>query len=534
MPSVETFLACVFMGKLKKIYGAGPLEQQYEPSTIEYYSERCINSFYVIWKLGIYTSPVIVGFLYQRGYFEPEGISILTKLVTTAGIIVVMSLCLRGIGRANNSTYIRFLSTVKNAEKNMTPATKQQLMKYDFDFKSWPVEFRCTKDASEMGQQIPKKATYKNLINWAWQIPYKVIAYLAIHTFGIRLIYPGTLGFLQMLLEQSLLQGRAKLVEHFRAERFKIHTADNNYLDTMFVDKRKNAPNGNTLVICCEGNAGFYEIGIMTTPIEAGYSVLGWNHPGFASSTGRPYPSQEQNAIHAVMQFAEQKLGFKREEIILFGWSIGGYTASWAAMNYPDIKGLILDATFDDVLPLALNTMPAWLDTIVKLAIKEHVDLNIVDQVIQYSGPLLLIRRTDDEVICTRPGDISSNRINNLLMKMLRYRYPCIYDEARIQLLNDYLALTSPTFQENFLQRYGIDDGVCHSSLQSYISEYSKSYPMSIGEDWKEADKSQMALFLVKKYMVDFKGTHCINMPLHLFQTPWDVAVENDFVFMNK
>lgn len=38
-------------------------------------------------------------------------------------------------------------------------------------------------------------------------------------------------------------------------------------------------------VVCCEGNAGFYEYGIATTPIEAGFSVLGWNHPGFAGST---------------------------------------------------------------------------------------------------------------------------------------------------------------------------------------------------------------------------------------------------------
>lgn len=43
--------------------------------------------------------------------------------------------------------------------------------------------------------------------------------------------------------------------------------------------------NGSVLVLCSEGNAGFYEIGIMSTPLEAGYSVLGWNHPGFAGST---------------------------------------------------------------------------------------------------------------------------------------------------------------------------------------------------------------------------------------------------------
>lgn len=43
--------------------------------------------------------------------------------------------------------------------------------------------------------------------------------------------------------------------------------------------------NGTTLVICSEGNAGFYEIGIMITPMKNNYSVLGWNHPGFGGSS---------------------------------------------------------------------------------------------------------------------------------------------------------------------------------------------------------------------------------------------------------
>lgn len=54
-----------------------------------------------------------------------------------------------------------------------------------------------------------------------------------------------------------------------------------------------------------------------------------------------PYPSQEQNAIDAVIQFAINKLGFKVENITLFGWSIGGYAVSWAAMTYPDIKSVV-------------------------------------------------------------------------------------------------------------------------------------------------------------------------------------------------
>lgn len=100
------------------------------------------------------------------------------------------------------------------------------------------------------------------------------------------------------------------------------------------------------------------------------------------------------------------------------------------------------------------------------------------------------------------------------------------------------------------LEKYSVDDSVCLSLLQSYISEYSKSYPMKIGEEFGIGEKNQMALFLVgwggvpifvwnfgkhllqaKKYMKDFKATHCVSLPWDMFTTPWDVSVESDFVF---
>jgi len=56
---------------------------------------------------------------------------------------------------------------------------------------------------------------------------------------------------------------------------------------------------------------------------------------------GAPLPSQEQNAVNAVMQYAINGLGFQPESIVLFAWSIGGYAASWAAMNYPDVSHVV-------------------------------------------------------------------------------------------------------------------------------------------------------------------------------------------------
>lgn len=100
------------------------------------------------------------------------------------------------------------------------------------------------------------------------------------------------------------------------------------------------------------------------------------------------------------MQFAIHRLGFQPENIVMFGWSIGGYSSIYAATRYPDVKGVVLDATFDDVLQLALPRMPLALSGIVRIAIRQYVNLNNVELLNSgYAGPVLLIRRTEDEVI---------------------------------------------------------------------------------------------------------------------------------------
>ena len=47
-----------------------------------------------------------------------------------------------------------------------------------------------------------------------------------------------------------------------------------------------------------------------------GYSVLGWNHPGFGGSTGTPLPDQEANAIDTVMQFAINKYYMTKKKVL--------------------------------------------------------------------------------------------------------------------------------------------------------------------------------------------------------------------------
>lgn len=60
------------------------------------------------------------------------------------------------------------------------------------------------------------------------------------------------------------------------------------------------------------------------------------------TTKGAPYPDQEENAVDCIMRFAIERLKFPEERIILYGWSIGGYTATWTAMNYPSIQSLVV------------------------------------------------------------------------------------------------------------------------------------------------------------------------------------------------
>jgi hypothetical protein len=123
----------------------------------------------------------------------------------------------------------------------------------------------------------------------------------------------------------------------------------------------------------------------------------------------------------------------------MYGWSIGGYNSLYIASRYPEIKGVILDATFDDLLFLALPRMPESLSNIVKIAIRDYVNLNNNELVTEYNGPILLIRRTEDEVI-SEEMNIASNRGNYLLVNLLKYRFPKIFQKDQVNLANEILS----------------------------------------------------------------------------------------------
>ncbi|XP_035429247.1 phosphatidylserine lipase ABHD16A isoform X2 [Spodoptera frugiperda] len=498
---MKQILGCLFSPRLYKVYRDGPKDSMYQPVGYEKWGDKIIITAHALLNISLYTSPFICFYIYKRGFLSFDEVKSMGRLLGGLSCLMVISFLIRAYGRSLNPKYIQFVNTITNTLTDKQ-AYLTELRKYDFDIKGWPVTFSVANKESSTSDPIIRMDPIDEGLKWYQhhpfrccsnpdlrfykRIPLQILAFSAVHTFGLRLIYPGSLTIVNSLLWAALLQGRTTLVENHNGKRARIGTADGNTIDTMFVDNRTRFLKGKILVICCEGNSGFYEIGIMTTPMKCGYSALGWNHPGFAGSSGLPYPSQEHNAIDAVMQYAINELGFRPENIILFGWSIGGYTATWAAVNYP-IGGLILDATFDDLLPLAQNQMPPSWSLLVKEVIRSYVDLNIADLITKYNGPVKLIRRTEDEIISLRlnsekQGILSTNRGNDLLMKVIDNRHPKAVEDPHVRVaLIKLLALMD--LQRNILDR-------------NEIEEYERSL-----------------LPLIGKYLHDYRSSHCTPLP---------------------
>ncbi|XP_064407910.1 phosphatidylserine lipase ABHD16A isoform X2 [Latimeria chalumnae] len=488
----------------------------YQPKTLERHADTLLGWASVLWSISYNTSPLLLLYLYRKGYLCLSKLVPITQYVGTLLFLLAGVACLRGLGRWTNPDYVEFINVLLEAKNNSSPENKRKLACYNFDFKSWPVDFRWDEVSSRKDRGLSKagvpllkpeprhRGVANSYLTVVKKLPCQVLSYAMAHSFGRRMLYPGSVYLLQKAMMPMLLQGQTRLIEECQGKRAKLVACDGNEIDTMFVDQRQNTRSeGKKLVICCEGNAGFYEVGCMSTPLEAGYSVLGWNHPGFCGSTGVPFPQNEANAMDVVVQYAIYRLGFQIENIIVYAWSIGGFTATWAAMTYPETSALVLDASFDDLVPLALKVMPESWRGLVTRTVREYMNLNNAEQ------------------LCKGPEDIMSNRGNDLLLRLLQFRYPNIMTEEGIRAVREWLSASNAIQEASVYSQYEVDDDWCTSVLQSYKSEHSEVFPWSVGEDMTSEGRRQLALFLARKYMRNFDATHCTPLPPQEFQLPW-------------
>ncbi|XP_046570450.1 phosphatidylserine lipase ABHD16A-like [Haliotis rubra] len=224
----------------------------YRPGFIEAGGDKFIKVIHFCWSLSYWTSPVLLTVLYRREYFSTEGLTTIAKFLISIGIIYAVSFFTRGIGRFSNPDYVTFISTLMTCERSLTEANRRALWRYDYEFWAWPVDFRWADvnqgDVKKAKVQIPRSSRGQPASAIS-TLPCNIISYIAIHTFGRRMVYPGTTSIMKTLISDTLIQNRAKLVEEKKGVRAKVITEDGNDIDTMFLDRRSvKSGNGNTLV----------------------------------------------------------------------------------------------------------------------------------------------------------------------------------------------------------------------------------------------------------------------------------------------
>ncbi|XP_059570316.1 phosphatidylserine lipase ABHD16A isoform X3 [Alligator mississippiensis] len=485
-------------------------DSYYQPRSLEKHSDSILALASVLWSISYYTSPLAFFYLYRKGYLTMSKVVPFSHYAATMLFLLAGVACLRGIGRWTNPQYIQFITILEDSHRIGTPEIKKKLASYNFDFRSWPVDFRWDEVSSRSDsrgisllQPPPKhRSTANGFLNAVKKLPCQIASYIVAHTFGRRMLYPGSVYLLQKALMPMLLQGQARLVEE-------------TWERTQASGLTPPPPPPLPAVRREEGQA-------------AGLRWQRDRHDVHGPAWDLRAPGRQAGDL------LRRQCWILRSGVPLHPtgcWLLGARMeppwfcrqhATWAAMTYPEISALVLDASFDDLVPLALKVMPESWRGLVTRTVRQHLNLNNGEQLCRYQGPVLLVRRTKDEIITTTvPEDIMSNRGNDLLLKLLQHRYPKVMGEEGVRMVREWLEASSPMEEVAVCSRYEVEDDWCMSVLRSYRDQHGPDFPWSVGDDMMPEGRRQLALFLARKHLQNFEATHCTPLPHHNFRLPW-------------
>lgn len=113
------------------------------------------------------------------------------------------------------------------------------------------------------------------------------------------------------------------------------------------------------IVVLSHGNAGNISnrIDIAKFLSEAGVSVLIYDYRGYGQSSGKPSEEGLYRDIEAVVNFLKTEKGYSEQQMIMYGRSMGGAIASYAATQF-NVGGLVLDSAFKNLKAMVSDLYP--------------------------------------------------------------------------------------------------------------------------------------------------------------------------------
>ncbi|MDR1044162.1 MAG: alpha/beta hydrolase [Candidatus Adiutrix sp.] len=149
-------------------------------------------------------------------------------------------------------------------------------------------------------------------------------------------------------------------------------------------------------VLLFQGNSG--NMAMMSSRLfllhSLGLRALTVDYPGYGASQGRPSETRVYQAAEALRQWALSH-GSRPEDLILYGYSLGGGVASYLAERHPP-AALILDSTFTRLSEVPADALP-WLAPYFRLALGDAFDSR--SRLAEIRCPLLILHSPGDEVV---------------------------------------------------------------------------------------------------------------------------------------
>lgn len=143
-----------------------------------------------------------------------------------------------------------------------------------------------------------------------------------------------------------------------------------------------------------------------------GFSILIIDYRGYGQSEGKPSEKGLYYDARAAWEYLTVTKGIKRENIVIFGRSLGGVIATeLAAEVQPGY--LFLESTFSSAKDMARRVFP-----VISRLVPLRFEFNTVEYIRQVKSPLLYAHSPDDEIIPYELGEkvfLSANEPKYLL-----------------------------------------------------------------------------------------------------------------------
>jgi len=171
----------------------------------------------------------------------------------------------------------------------------------------------------------------------------------------------------------------------------KIKTQDSVNLHAWYIERKH--PKG--VILFCHGNGGniSHRLDRIELLKKNGYSILLFDYRGYGQSEGKPDEKGLYTDVLSCYQYLVRNLKVKKEDIIIWGCSLGGAVASYLA-SQKECRFLLLESSFTNLREMSKKLYPFFpANSLLKYSFDTEKHLKATDV------PVLVMHSADDDLV---------------------------------------------------------------------------------------------------------------------------------------